>query len=79
MRDKKGMLVFITVFLLSLALGFNPSPGIGEEKYVTFLCLSDYTGPLAGLTNPMDIGAEDYFSDLNARGGVQGLRSNSLV
>lgn len=74
MRDKKGILVFITVFLLSLALGFTPDLVTGEEKYVTFLCLSDYTGPLAGLASPMDMGADDYFSDLNARGGVQGVK-----
>lgn len=74
MRYKKGILVFITVILLSLALGFNPDLVTGEEKYVTFLCLNDFTGPVGGLGTPGNLGAEDFFSDLNARGGVQGVK-----
>jgi hypothetical protein len=36
------------------------------------LSLADYTGAIAGLNVPADMGVEDYFKDLNARGGVGG-------
>ena len=49
-----------------------------EEKVVTFLSLSDYTGPIAGLLFAAQSGCEDYLEDLNARGGVGGVKVNHI-
>jgi branched-chain amino acid transport system substrate-binding protein len=42
-------------------------------KEVTFLDLSDYTGPVAGLALPGSMGTEDYLKYINAKGGVEGV------
>jgi branched-chain amino acid transport system substrate-binding protein len=71
---KKGILVVLAAFAVGFALGISPVASIGSEKYVTYLSLADYTGPIAGLNVPSDMGCEDYFKDLNERGGVQGVK-----
>jgi len=48
--------------------------GDAAEKYVTYLSLADYTAAIAGLNVPADMGCEDYIKDLNARGGVDGVK-----
>jgi branched-chain amino acid transport system substrate-binding protein len=61
-----------------LALGvlfFTPcGDSRAQEKLVTYLSLADYTGAIAGLNVPGDMGVEDYFKELNARGGVEGVK-----
>lgn len=49
-----------------------------QEKYVTYLSLADYTGPIAGLNVPADMGVEDFLKDLNERGGVEGVKVKFL-
>jgi branched-chain amino acid transport system substrate-binding protein len=49
-------------------------PGPAQAKEVTFLDLTDLTGPVAGLALPGSVGLEDYIKDLNARGGVEGVK-----
>ncbi len=44
------------------------------EKEVTYLSLADYTAAIAGLNVPGDMGTEDYFKELNAKGGVEGVK-----
>jgi len=44
------------------------------EKEVTYLSLADYTAAIAGLNVPGDMGTEDYFKELNAKGGVDGVK-----
>jgi len=44
------------------------------QKEVTYLSLADYTAAIAGLNVPADMGCEDYIKDLNARGGVDGVK-----
>jgi hypothetical protein len=44
------------------------------EKFVTYLSLADYTAAIAGLNVPGDMGTEDYFKELNAKGGVDGVK-----
>jgi len=41
---------------------------------ISFLDLSDFTGPVAGLALPGSMGLEDYLNDVNARGGIEGLK-----
>jgi branched-chain amino acid transport system substrate-binding protein len=50
-----------------------------EEKYVTFLSLSDITGPSAGLIAPLQETVGWGFEDINARGGVDGVKVKSIV
>jgi len=50
-----------------------------QEKYVTFLSLSDITGPSAGLIAPLQEAVGFGLDDLNARGGVDGVKVRSIV
>jgi branched-chain amino acid transport system substrate-binding protein len=64
-----------TIGVLFLAmLTWAGSPVSAMAKEVAFLDLSDFTGPVAGLALPGSQGLEDYLKDLNARGGVDGLK-----
>ncbi len=45
-----------------------------REEYVSYLSLADYTAAIAGLNVPGDISTEDYFKELNAKGGVDGVK-----
>ena len=49
-------------------------PVSAKAAEVKFLDLTDYTGPVAGLALPGSWGYEDYFKDLNAKGGVEGVK-----
>jgi branched-chain amino acid transport system substrate-binding protein len=62
--------VWALCFLLFAPLGDSQA----QEKTVTYLSLADYTGAIAGLNVPADMGVEDYFKELNARGGVEGVK-----
>ena len=75
MRRKKGFWALGVALLVFCPLGFGAS---GQEKYVTYLSLADYTGPIAGLNVPADSGLEDFFKDLNDRGGVDGVKIKFL-
>ncbi|HBF43198.1 MAG TPA: hypothetical protein DDW42_06125, partial [Desulfobacteraceae bacterium] len=39
-----------------------------------YLSLADYTGPIAGLNVPADMGLEDYLKEVNAKGGIDGVK-----
>ena len=73
MRNQSA--VFLSIFLaLCLAMGAW-SPGVSaEDKEVAYLSLADYTGPIAGLNVPADMGLEDYLKEVNAAGGVNGIK-----
>ena len=73
MMKNKVLRGFMGALFLILALALYPAPGMGAEKYVSYLSLADYTGPIAGLNVPADMGCEDYFKYLNERGGVEGV------
>lgn len=64
--------------LIFWAASSQPWMARGEEKHVTYLSLADYTGPIAGLNVPADMGVEDFFKDLNDRGGVEGVKVKFL-
>jgi branched-chain amino acid transport system substrate-binding protein len=48
--------------------------GNARAKEVAFLDLSDFTGPVAGLALPNSLGIEDYIRDLDAKGGIDGVK-----
>ncbi len=66
--------------LLVLALASACAPGAAppKEKVVTYLDLADYTGPIAGLNVPVGIATEDSTNEINAKGGVDGVKINYL-
>lgn len=62
------------VFLVLLFVGILRIPMFTEAKEVVYLDLTDYTGPVAGLAVPGSSGLEDYIKELNAKGGVDGVK-----
>jgi branched-chain amino acid transport system substrate-binding protein len=63
-----GVLIFTFLFVIGVLQSG------AAEKEVTYLSLADYTAAIAGLNVPGDMGTEDYFKDLNAKGGVDGVK-----
>ncbi len=72
-----GVIFLATMLALALACapGAAPAP---KEKVVTYLDLADYTGPIAGLNVPVGIATEDMYNEINAKGGVMGVKINYL-
>ncbi len=75
MRRKKKLAGLIGVFFLFLALAAMPAPA-GAEKSATWLSIGPLTGPGAGAVLPMTLGNADYVKEVNARGGVDGVKIN---
>jgi branched-chain amino acid transport system substrate-binding protein len=71
---KTGGGFFLGILVFSFLLCAPNGDSWGQEKTVTYLSLADYTGAIAGLNVPADMGVEDYFKELNARGGVEGVK-----
>jgi branched-chain amino acid transport system substrate-binding protein len=63
-----GVLIFAFLFVIGV---FQSG---AAEKEVTYLSLADYTAAIAGLNVPADMGCEDYIKELNAKGGVDGVK-----
>jgi ABC-type branched-subunit amino acid transport system substrate-binding protein len=74
----KSQLFRWMVVLSLLIFGIGSFPGSAFAEDYTFLDMSDFTGPVAGLALPGSIGLEDYLKDLNARGGVDGVKVKYL-
>ena len=64
----------LVMILSVLLLGMGSLTANVAAKEIGFLDLSDFTGPVAGLALPGSMGLEDYFKDINARGGIEGLK-----
>ena len=81
MRKANFILLVTVVMSVLVALPlFGCAPGAPpEEKYVTYLSLSDLTGPGAGLVFPTVEASGFAFDDLNKRGGVDGVKLNVIV
>lgn len=62
------------LFLVTALLLWAPVSGTAQAEEVKFLDLSDFTGPVAGLALPGSMGTEDYIKDINAKGGVDGVK-----
>ena len=69
----KRLGVFLTL-VLSIGLMIAGMAGPACAKEVAYLSLADYTGPIAGLNVPADMGLEDYLKEINDKGGVDGVK-----
>lgn len=78
--DKKNMIVMVLgVLFLSIAMAFNPTSGMGAEKYVTFLGLDDLTGPIAAQATTGALAREHFFREANEKGGVEGVKVKNII
>lgn len=69
----------LAVFAIAvLGWALLPVQAGAKDKQVSFLDLSDFTGPVAGLALPNSNGIEDYLKDVNAQGGVEGVKINYI-
>jgi branched-chain amino acid transport system substrate-binding protein len=68
----KRLGLFFTI-VLSISLTLVGLTGFASAKEVAYLSLADYTGPIAGLNVPADMGLEDFIKEVNAKGGVDGV------
>jgi len=77
---KRRWFRWIVAVISAAVLGWAllPLPAGAQEAQVSFLDLSDFTGPVAGLALPNSNGIEDYLKDLNAKGGVDGVKINYI-
>jgi branched-chain amino acid transport system substrate-binding protein len=72
---KKERLFFLVIAVsVGLSLGVFSTVSFAQQKEVTYLSLADYTGPIAGLNVPADMGLEDYIKEVNAKGGAEGIK-----
>jgi len=51
---------------------------VTAAKEVSYLSLADYTGPIAGLNVPADMGLSDFIKEINEKGGVDGIKINFI-
>jgi len=70
---RKCLLFLVTAVSVGLGLGVFSAASFAQEKEVSYLSLADYTGPIAGLNVPADMGLEDYIKEMNAKGGIEGI------
>ncbi len=75
---KKLVFVAMVALLVLPVVGCAPGAAPPKEKVISYLSLSDYTGPIAGLLVPADMGCEDMFKEINATGGVDGIKCNFI-
>ena len=70
---RKECLIFLSI-VLAICLSVVTFSSSSSAKEVAYLSLADYTGPIAGLNVPADMGLEDYIKEINAKGGVDGVK-----
>jgi branched-chain amino acid transport system substrate-binding protein len=71
---KRSVIFLLIVLAVCLSVAGLSSSSFAKEKEVAYLSLADYTGPIAGLNVPADMGLEDYIKDINSKGGVDGVK-----
>lgn len=69
-----GLRRAIFIILAAFAVAAFTGTALAAGREVTWVELADLTGPVAGLDVPGTMGLEDYIKDINARGGVEGVR-----
>ena len=79
MKAKKKVIGFYGVILLVLTLALSPKLSLGAEKYVTWYISGALTGPAASGLTPYIQGNTDYIAELNAEGGVDGVKIKTIV
>lgn len=77
--EKKEIFVFLGALFLTMVMVFNSTSSIGAEKYVTYLGLEDFTGPIAGITVSFNQGIHDHFKSINDQGGVDGVKIKPIL
>jgi branched-chain amino acid transport system substrate-binding protein len=70
---RKQPVIFLSI-VLTICMGLVTLSSPSSAQEVAYLSLADYTGPIAGLNVPADMGLEDYITDLNSKGGVDGIK-----
>jgi len=70
---RKHTVIFLSI-VLTICMGLVTLSSPSSAQEVAYLSLADYTGPIAGLNVPADMGLEDYIKDLNSKGGVDGVK-----
>ena len=73
MRKERVLFLSIVVTICLILAAFG-STSFAKEREVVYLSLADYTGPIAGLNVPADMGLEDYIKEINAKGGIEGIK-----
>jgi len=81
LKMSKGKYLLFGAILLSVLLALPAISACApkaapKEKVISYLSLGDYTGPIAGLNVPADVGCGDMFKEINATGGVDGVKVN---
>lgn len=72
---RKECLIFLSIVLaICLSVITFSSSSFAKDKEVAYLSLADYTGPIAGLNVPADMGLEDYIKEINSKGGINGVK-----
>ncbi len=57
----KWSAIFLSIILaVCLSVVGLSSSSFAKDKEIAYLSLADYTGPIAGLNVPADMGLEDY-------------------
>ncbi|MBM3119727.1 MAG: hypothetical protein FJ006_09335 [Chloroflexi bacterium] len=73
------VVILLSLLLMPVVLACAPSAEPPpKEKMVSYLSLADYTGPIAGLNVPADTGCGDMFKEINAKGGIDGVKVNPV-
>jgi len=73
-----GAILLSVVLVLPVVSGCAPKAAPPpKEKIATYLSLSDYTGPIAGLAVPGDMGCQDMFKEISEK-GVDGVKVNFI-
>jgi len=83
LKMSKWKYLLVGVILLAVVLALPAVSACAPKapakgKVVTYLSLGDYTGPIAGLNVPADMGCGDMFKEINATGGVDGIECNFI-
>ena len=69
----KRSAIFLSI-ILAVCLSLAGLSSSSFAKEVSYLSLADYTGPIAGLNVPADMGLDDYLKEVNSKGGVDGVK-----
>jgi branched-chain amino acid transport system substrate-binding protein len=72
-----GAILLVVALVLPAISGCAPKAA-PQEKVISYLSLGDYTGPIAGLNVPADVGCGDMFKEINENGGVDGVKVNAI-
>jgi len=79
MKAKKWLLALTGVFFLFMILTLTPTSVLAQDKFVSFLLSGPLTGPGAAAVLPAIQATNDYMEELNARGGVDGVKVKTIT